>query len=129
MWWQATLPKDEKTILANHYHIYADDFIPFLRVPAYRVHLLVRLLFPIILTDIPTPVVVIPPLFLLQVRDKKRAEIKKLQDDFRALLESVDPPITVDSEWEDVKEGLIGKPTFDSMPRNDRYDAFKVCQF
>ena len=69
-----------------------------------------------------------PPL-LLQVRDKKRAEIKKLQDDFRALLESVDPPITVDSEWEDVKEGLIGKPTFDSMPRNDRYDAFKVCNY
>ena len=69
-----------------------------------------------------------PPL-LLQVRDKKRAEIKKLQDDFRALLESVDPPITVDSEWEDVKEGLMGKPTFDSMPRNDRYDAFKVCNY
>ena len=64
---------------------------------------------------------------LLQVREKKRAEIKKLQDDFKALLQSVDPPITVDSEWEDVKEGLVGKPTFDSMPRNDRYDAFKVC--
>ena len=69
------------------------------------------------------------PFCLSQVRDKKRAEVKKLQDDFKALLMAVDPPITVDSEWEDVKEGLVGKPTFDSMPRNDRYDAFKVCRF
>merc|ERR1719183_802576 len=61
-----------------------------------------------------------------EVREKKRAEVKKLQDDFKALLKGVDPPITVDSEGEDVKEGLAGKPTFDSMPRNDRYDAFKA---
>ena len=41
-----TFPKDEKTILANHYHIYADDFIPFLRVHVTRVHPLARLLSP-----------------------------------------------------------------------------------
>ncbi|KAJ3115326.1 hypothetical protein HDU96_000810 [Phlyctochytrium bullatum] len=64
---------------------------------------------------------------IAKLKEEKRRQEKKLRkkmDAFKNLLKRVDPPITVQSIWEDVRSSISSKSDFEALDEGHRIEVF-----